>query len=89
MAAKSYPGSSRFFRGRLLTASVEEISTIVDRMDQEAKDIRQQSLKMSWYMRGGASYEDVLQMSSQERDLITALIKENLETTKTSKLPFF
>jgi hypothetical protein len=58
-------------------------------MDQEAKDIRQQSLKMSWYMRGGASYEDVLQMSSQERDLITALIKENLETTKTSKLPFF
>lgn len=89
MAAKSYPGSSRFFRGRLLTASVEEISTIVDRMDQEAKDIRQQSLKMSWYMRGGATYEDVLQMSSQERDLITALIKENLETTKTSKLPFF
>jgi len=89
VAAKSYPGSSRFFRGRLLTASVEEISTIVDRMDQEAKDIRQQSLKMSWYMRGGASYEDVLQMSSQERDLITALIKENLETTKTSKLPFF
>jgi hypothetical protein len=58
-------------------------------MDQEAKDIRQQSLKMSWYMRGGASYEDVLQMSSQERDLLTKLIKENLETTKTSKLPFF
>ena len=40
-------------------------------------------------MRGGASYEDVLQMSSQERDLLTKLIKENLETTKTSKLPFF
>jgi hypothetical protein len=62
---------------------------MVDRMDQGAKDIRQQSLKMSWYMRGGASYEDVLQMSSQERDLLTKLIKENLETTKTSKLPFF
>jgi hypothetical protein len=62
---------------------------MVERMDQEAKDIRQQSLKMSWYMRGGATYEDVLQMSFQERDLITALIKENLETTKSSKLPFF
>jgi hypothetical protein len=62
---------------------------MVDRMDQEAKDIRQQSLKMSWYMRGGASYEDVLQMSSQERDLLATLIKENLETTKSSKLPFF
>jgi hypothetical protein len=28
-------------------------------------------------------------MSFQERDLVTDLIKDNLETTKTSKLPFF
>lgn len=62
---------------------------MVDRMDQEVKDIKQQSLKMAWYMRGGATYEDVLQMSFQERDLVSALIKENLETTKSSKLPFF
>lgn len=89
MESNYYARPSRFFRGRLLTASHDEISTMVDRMDQEAKDIRQQSLKMSWYMRGGATYEDVLQMSFQERDLVTALIKDNLETTKTSKLPFF
>ena len=89
MEAKHYAGPSSFFRGRLLTASHDEISTMVDRMDQEAKDIRQQSLKMSWYMRGGATYEDVLQMSNQERDLVAGLIKDNLETTKTSKLPFF
>jgi len=69
--------------------SPEEISTTVDRMDQEAKDIKQQSLKMSWYMRGGATYEDVLQMSFQERELLSELIKENLEITKNSKLPFF
>lgn len=58
-------------------------------MDQEADSIRQQSLKMSWYMRGGATYDDVMQMSFRERTLISDLIKENLETTKTSKLPFF
>ena len=40
-------------------------------------------------MRGGATYQDMLQMSFQERDLVTELIKDNLETTKTSKLPFF
>jgi hypothetical protein len=40
-------------------------------------------------MRGGASYEDVMQMSYQERKMIGDLIKENLETTKNSKLPFF
>jgi hypothetical protein len=62
---------------------------MVDRMDQEADSIRQQSLKMSWYMRGGATYNDVMHMSFRERTLISDLIKENLETTKTSKLPFF
>jgi hypothetical protein len=69
--------------------SAEEISAWVDKMDEEANSIKQQSLKMSWYMRGGASYEDVMQMSYQERKMIGDLIKENLETTKNSKLPFF
>ena len=40
-------------------------------------------------MRGGSTYEDVLNMSFKERTLIAELIKSNLETTKTSKLPFF
>jgi hypothetical protein len=62
---------------------------MVDKMDEEADSIRKQSLKMSWYMRGGASYEDVMQMSHNERQMISDLIKDNLETTKNSKLPFF
>jgi hypothetical protein len=62
---------------------------MVDKMDEEADSIRKQSLKMSWYMRGGASYEDVMQMSHNERRMISDLIKDNLETTKNSKLPFF
>jgi hypothetical protein len=69
--------------------SAEEIAAWVDKMDEEANSIKQQSLKMSWYMRGGASYQDVMQMSYQERKMIGDLIKDNLETTKTSKLPFF
>lgn len=44
---------------------------------------------MAWYMRGGATYEDVLNMSSAERDLLKELIDGNLETTKKSGLPFF
>mgnify|MGYP007090099803 CR=1 FL=1 len=58
-------------------------------MDQEAANIRRQALKMSWHMRGGATYEDVLNMSYSERTMIGDLIKDNLETTKTSRLPFF
>lgn len=44
---------------------------------------------MAWYMRGGATYNDVLQMSFQERKMINQLIDDNLETTKNTKLPFF
>ena len=40
-------------------------------------------------MRGGASYEDILNMSITERQNITKLIEDNLETTKNTKLPFF
>ena len=40
-------------------------------------------------MRGGVSYEDILNMSMQERDAITEIINENLETTKKSQMPFF
>lgn len=72
-----------------MTSSTEEISEMVEEMEKEANSIRQQSLKMSWYMRGGATYQDVLQMSFQERQMINDLIKENLETTKSSRLPFF
>jgi hypothetical protein len=40
-------------------------------------------------MRGGASYHDVMNMSTTERRLINDLVKENLETAKKSGLPFF
>lgn len=40
-------------------------------------------------MRGGATYEDVLNMSNAERELISKLVDDNLETTKKTQLPFF
>ena len=58
-------------------------------MDKEADNIRQEALKMAWYMRGGLTYEESMALSSNERAMISALIKENLETTKKSGLPFF
>jgi hypothetical protein len=40
-------------------------------------------------MRGGATYEDVLNMSKLEREGLRTLIDKNLETTKETQLPFF
>ena len=62
---------------------------MVDQLDKEANSIREQSIKMAWHMRGGATYDDILQMSWTERTAISALIKENMETTNKTRLPFF
>ena len=37
----------------------------------------------------GMSYWDALMLSSEERNIIGEIIKDNLETTKKSGLPFF
>jgi len=58
-------------------------------MDKEVMEIRQEALKMSWYMRGGISYDQALQLSVAERNIISTLIKDNLDTTKKTGLPFF
>jgi len=58
-------------------------------MEKESNEIRQEALKMAWYMRGGLSYNQALQLSTSERKIISGMIKDNLETTKKTGLPFF
>jgi hypothetical protein len=40
-------------------------------------------------MRGGVSYVDVLNMSTQERIAINEIVETNLDTTKKTQMPFF
>ena len=40
-------------------------------------------------MRGGVSVDDAFSMSFEERVLIGNIIKENLETSKKTGMPFF
>ena len=57
--------------------------------ENEIRAYKDDALRISWYMRGGISYEDTMMLSQQERELISKIIKENMETTKKSGLPFF
>ena len=82
-------GHVKFFRIRLLVLDSDQISKMVDQMDKETNDIRQEAIKIAWYMRGGITYDQALQLSVSERTLVSELIKDNLETTKKTGLPFF
>jgi len=67
----------------------QEIGEFVEGFEKEAKQIKADAIRMSWYMRGGINYEQILMASPAEREAINELIKENLETTKKSGLNFF
>jgi hypothetical protein len=65
-----------------------EILEYSKQLDKEAKEIKKEILKMCWYMRG-LSYSEGMNLSFDERQIVGEIIKENLETTKKSGLPFF
>jgi hypothetical protein len=62
---------------------------MLDNFDRESKAIKEELLKVCWYMRGGISLDDAMSLSFQEREMISKIIEKNLETTKESGLPFF
>jgi hypothetical protein len=74
---------------RLLTLEPLGVQKLLDEMESDTNTIKKTALQFSWYMRGGVSYVDVLNMSPQERKAISEIIEDNLETTKKSNLPFF
>ena len=58
-------------------------------LENECKNLKNELFKICWYMRGGVTYQESLALSFDERQIIGALIKENLETTKKTGQPFF
>ena len=58
-------------------------------MDNEVKSLKQELLKLCWFMRGGVTYQEIVNMSGPEREMMGKLIKENLETAKKTGQPFW
>ena len=58
-------------------------------MEKESKALRHDLLKICWYMRGGVTYSEAAAMSPTERQIVSQLVKDNLETTKKTGQPFF
>lgn len=72
-----------------MSLSDEQIVEYLNELDKESKAVKKDLLKLCWYMRGGLTYEEAYTLGQQERDIISDIIKDNLETTKKSKMPFF
>ena len=72
-----------------MTLGAEEIEGYLESLERESKALKDEALRFTWWMRGGLSYEEAIMLSQQERELVNEIIKENLEATKKSGLPFF
>lgn len=73
----------------LLNLDASGVKKLLERFDKEAEEIKHSCLQMSWFMRGGVTYGDILNMSVHERQAINKITEKNMETTKSSGLPFF
>ena len=74
---------------RILAWSLDEILQEVKRMEGEQKELKTELTKLCWYMRGGITLDEAYSLSYEDRLIVSSLIKENIETTKKSGLPFF
>ena len=69
--------------------SLPEILREVENLDNKTKNFKLDLTKLAWYMRGGVTLGEMYASCPEDRDCMAKLIKENLETTKKTKMPFF
>ena len=74
---------------RILAWSLDEILQEVKRLEGEQKTLKTEISKICWYMRGGLTYDEAFALTYEDREILSSIIKENLEVTKKSGLPFF
>ena len=72
-----------------MNLNIDEIKELIEQFKKDSKAIKNNILELCWHMRGSISYNDAMLLSLDEREIINKLIKEHIETTQKSGLPFF
>jgi hypothetical protein len=67
----------------------EDVIALIDNYEKEVGAIKQELLKITWYMRGGITITEAYGTSFKDRKIINEIITENLKTTKDTGMPFF
>ena len=66
-----------------------EIVAHLKDFDNQTKNLKLEIMKICWFMRGGMSWSEALNLSPDERAVAAQLVKDNMETAKKSGQPFF
>ena len=68
---------------------VSEIEDLVKSYEKNTKALKEELLKLSWFMRGGLDFNQAHLLTPEDRELIGKIVEEHLATTKETGLPFF
>ena len=72
-----------------MAMSNSDIPKFINNLESSIKVIKDEIFKISWYMRGGVTSQELLNIYSYEdRTIMSNIIKDNIETTQKTKLPF-
>ncbi len=72
-----------------MSLSLDEIQELSEKMEKQTKALKNQLYKLCWYMRGSLSFSEAFDLSLEDIEIISEIIKDNLETTKKTQMPFF
>ena len=68
--------------------SDDEINSLAGEMENEIKQIKHHCYQLSWYMRGGVNVDTLLYDTDlEDQEIMTKIIKDNIENTKNAKMP--
>ena len=61
---------------------------LANNFELDIKKIKNEVYRLAWYMRGGVSAHDLLwNLTSDDREVISNIISENIKTTNETGLP--
>ena len=72
-----------------MSLSESEIISYLKSLESDMKQIKHDLFKICWYMRGGLTYHEALNIGQSDKEIISKLIKDNLDVTKKTGQPFF
>lgn len=62
---------------------------MVKEFENDTKALKEELLRICWFMRGGITYSESHMLTLEERQIVNKIIQDNFKTTKETGLPFF